>query len=107
MPYIITTGWYPTDIEKEITEKYFEVVKQYPFDRSLGKDSIPVAITTNKKGVKILSIMEVKEGKLEDALTWSSKRMFLLQSIKGWEYKVRVWITIGEALELGGINSPE
>ena len=107
MPYIVTTGWYPTDIEKEITEKYFEVVKQYPFDRSLGKDSIPVAITTNKKGVKILSIMEVKEGKLEDALTWTSKRMFLLQSIKGWEYKVRVWITIGEALELGGINSPE
>ena len=107
MPYIVTTGWYPTDIEKEITEKYFEVVKKYPFDRSLGKDSIPVAITTNKKGVKILSIMEVKEGKLEDALTWTSKRMFLLQSIKGWEYKVRVWITIGEALELGGINSPE
>ena len=107
MPYIITTGWYPTDIEKEITEKYFEVVKQYPFDRSLGKDTIPVAITTNKNGVKILSVMEVKKGKLEDALTWSSKRMFLLQSIKGWEYKVKVWITIGEALELGGINSPE
>ena len=107
MPYIITTGWYPTDLEKKITEKYFEVVKQFPFDSSLGKNTIPVAITTNKNGVKILSVMEVKEGKLEDALTWTSKRMFLLQSIKGWEYKVRVWITIGEALELGGINSPE
>ena len=106
MPYIVVTGWYPTDIEEEITEKYFEVVKQYPFDRSLGKETIPVAITTNKNGVKILSVMEVKEGKLEDALTWTSKRMFLLQSIKGWEYKVRVWITIGEALELGGISSP-
>ena len=106
MPYIITTGWYPTDFEKEITEKYFEVVKQFPFDSSLGKDNIPVAITTNKNGVKILSVMEVKEGKLEDALTWSSKRMVLLQSIKGWEYKVRVWTTIGEALELSGISSP-
>ncbi len=106
MPYIITTGWYPTDLEKEITEKYFEVVKQFPFDSSLGKNTIPVAITTNKNGVKILSVMEVKKGKLEDALTWSSKRMVLLQSIKGWEYKVRVWTTIGEALELSGINSP-
>ena len=107
MPYIVTTGWYPTHIEKEITEKYFEVVKQFPFDRSLGKDTIPVAITTNKRGVKMFSVMEVKEGKLEDALTWCSKRMLPLQSIKGWEYKVRVWVTIGEALELSGIGSPE
>ena len=106
MPYIVTTGWYPTHIEKEITEKYFEVVKQFPFDRSLGRDTIPVAITTNKNGVKMFSVMEVKEGKLEDALTWCSKRMLLLQNIKGWEYKVRVWVTIVEALELSGISSP-
>ncbi len=107
MPYIVTTGWYPTHIEKEITKKYFELVKQFPFDRSLGKDSIPVAITTNKKGVKMFSVMEVKEGKLEDALIWCSKRMVFLHSIKGYEYKVRVWTTIGEALELSGITSPE
>ena len=105
MPYVVVTGWYPTDIEKEITPKYLEMVKQYPFDRSLGKETIPVAISTNKKGVKALAVIDVKEGKLEDALNWASKRMVFLQSIKGWEYKIRVWSTIGEALELSGINS--
>jgi hypothetical protein len=68
MPYIVTTGWYPTHIEEEITEKYFELVKHFPFDRSLGKETIPVAITTNKRGVKMFSVMEVKEGKLEENL---------------------------------------
>ena len=106
MPYIVVTGWYPTDMEKEVTPKYFELVKQYPFDRSLGKETIPVAISTNKKGVKFFSVMDVKEGKLEDALTWSGKRMVFLQSIKGYEYKIRVWSTIAEALELSGISSP-
>ena len=106
MPYIVVTGWYPTDIEKEITPKYLEMVKQYPFDRSLGKETIPVAVTSNKKGVKVFAVIDVKEGKLQDALNWASKRMVFLQSIKGYEYKVRVWSTIGEALELTGVNSP-
>ena len=106
MPYIVVTGWYPTDMEKEVTPKYFELVKQYPFDRSLGKETIPVAISTNKNGVKFFSVMDVKEGKLEDALTWSGRRMVFLQSVKGYEYKIRVWSTIGEALELSGISAP-
>ena len=107
MPYIVVTAWYPTDIATEIANKYFEMLKQYPFDRSLGKETIPVAVTTNKKGIKILSVMDVKEGKLEDALTWASSRMVLSQSIKGYEYKIRVWSTIVEALELIGMSSPE
>ena len=106
MPYIVVTGWYPTDIGTEIANKYFEMLKQYPFDRSLGKETIPVAVTTNKKGVKLLSVMDVKEGKLEDALTWVNSRMVLFQSIKGYEYKIRVWSTIVEALELIGMSSP-
>jgi len=107
MPYIVVTGWYPTDIAEEIAKKYFEMLKQYPFDRSLGKETIPVAVTTNKNGVKFLSVMDVKEGKLEDALTWASKRMVYFQSIKGYEYKVRVWSTVVEALESVGMNLPE
>lgn len=106
MPYIVVTGWYPTDIGEEVAKKYFEMLKQYPFDRSLGKETIPVAVTTNKKGIIVLSVMDVKEGKLEDAYNWVGSRMVLFQSIKGYEYKIRVWSTIVEALELIGMSSP-
>ena len=106
MPYIVATGWYPSDLAEEVSKKYFEMLKLYPFDRSIGKEIIPVAVSTNINGVKFFGVTDVKEGKLEDALNQTSKRMVLFQSIKGFEYKVRVWSTIVEALETIGMSLP-
>jgi len=78
-----------------------------PFDRSLVKETIQVAVTTNPKGVESLTITNVKEGKLTEALLWTYKRMTYLQSIKGFEYKIRVWTSIVEALESINRKLPE
>ncbi len=107
MPYIIVQLWYPTDINTEVTEKFLEVVKEFPFDRSLGKETIQVASNTNKKGVEIISAMEVKQGKLEEAWTWAGKRLGPFQSIKGLEYEIRLWSTVAEALEGSEYSLPE
>ena len=99
MPYIFTTSSYPTDLRDKVVEAYFKMLKEMPFDRSLGKETIQVAVTTNPKGVESLSIMNVKEGKLTEAYLWTYRRMSYFQLIKGFEYKIRVWTTIVEALE--------
>jgi hypothetical protein len=99
MPYIIVQCWYPTEVNVEVTEKYFEILKEFPFDKSLGKETIPVSSNTNKNGVEIISIMEVKQGKLEEAWKWVGKRMGGFQEIKGFEYEYRLWSTLVEALE--------
>jgi hypothetical protein len=83
-----------------------EVLKQMPFDRSLGKETIPVAVTSSKNGIKFQSVMDVKEGKLQEAITWVGQRMVAFQSIKGVEYKIRLWSTIVEALEGIGRSLP-
>ena len=106
MPYIILSAWYPTDIVTEVTNKYLEVLEKMPFDRSLGKETIQVAVSSGKRGIKVLSIMEVKEGKLQEALTWVGDRMVPFQSIKGFEYKTRIWSTIFEALDAIGVSLP-
>ncbi|MFX0040632.1 MAG: hypothetical protein ACFFCY_07585 [Promethearchaeota archaeon] len=106
MPYIIVTGWYPTDIVQEVADKYMEVLKKMPFDRSFGKETVPVAVSSGKMGVKFMSMMEAKEGKLEDALKWVGERMRPFQKIKGFEYKTRLWSTIVEALESIGMSFP-
>ena len=106
MGYIVVTTWYPTDIMDEVVDTYFEVLKQMPFDRSLGKETIQVAVTSDKKGIKTMSISEVKEGKLEEALAWVSKRLVPLQRIKGFECKARIWSTVIEALENIGRSLP-
>ncbi|HUW89068.1 MAG TPA: hypothetical protein VMV43_00965 [Candidatus Nanopelagicaceae bacterium] len=107
MPYIIVQLWYPTDINTEVTEKFFEVVKEFPFDKSLGKETIQVASNTNKKGIEVLSVMEVKKGKLEEAWKWGRNRMGAFQSIKGLEYDMRLWTTLAEALEGSEHSLPE
>jgi len=99
MPYIFTTSSYPTDLRDEVVEAYFKMLKEMPFDKSLGKETIQVAVTTNPRGVESLSIMNVKEGKLTEAYLWTFKRMSYFQLIKGFEFKIRVWTTIVEALE--------
>ena len=65
-----------------------------------------VAVSTNPRGVKSLSIMDVKEGKLTEAFLWTSKRMASFHLIKGFEYKARVWTTIVEALDSIGESLP-
>ncbi|MHA1350575.1 MAG: hypothetical protein ACTSPZ_07040, partial [Promethearchaeota archaeon] len=93
MPYIFTTSSYPTDLRDEVVEAYFKMLKEMPFDKSLGKEIIQVAVTTNPRGVESLSIMNVKEGKLTEAYLWTFKRMSYFQLIKGFEFKIRVWTT--------------
>ena len=107
MPYIFTTSSYPTDLRDEVVEAYFRMLKEMPFDKSLGKETVQVAVTTNPRGVESLSIMNVKEGKLTEAILWTNKRMTYLQLIKGFEYKIRVWTTIVEALESINRSLPE
>ncbi|MFX1281675.1 MAG: hypothetical protein ACFFA3_20155, partial [Promethearchaeota archaeon] len=80
-------------------ERYLEVLKEFPFDRSLGKETIPVTSNTNKNGVEVISVMEVKEGKLEEAWKWAGKRLAPFQDIKGFEYEIRLWSTLAEGLE--------
>ena len=107
MPYIFTTSSYPTDLRDEVVEAYFKMLKEMPFDKSLGKETIQVAVTTNSRGVESLSIMNVKEGKLTEAYLWTFKRMSYFQLIKGFEFKIRVWTTIVEALETINRKLPE
>lgn len=107
MPYIIVYITYPTSLADEVRERFFEMVKEMPFDKSLGKETVPIASNTNLHGVEVVSVMEVKKGKLEEAWNWARKRMGMFQSIKGLEYDTRLWGTLAEALEGTGYTHPE
>ena len=107
MPYIIVQSWYPTDITTEVTEKYLEVLKEFPFDRSLGKETVPIAGIATKKGIEVMSIMEAKQGKLEEAWAWVGQRMSPFQEVKGFEYDIRLWTTLTEAFEGSDYKLPE
>ena len=107
MPYIIVQICYPSHRSTEVREKYIEIIKEFPFDKSLGKETIPVASNTNTNGIEVMSVVEVKQGKVEEAWKWGRNRMRVFQEIKGLEYDMRLWSTLTEALEGSGYSVPE
>jgi hypothetical protein len=107
MPYIIVYISYPSEVAPEVTERFFEMVKELPFNKELGKETIPIASNTTTHGIEVISVIEVKKGKLEEAWKWGRKRMGMFHSIKGLEYDMRVWTTLAEALEGTDYTHPE
>jgi len=109
MPYLVIKSWYPTNLISETTKKYLEVVQKYPpaTIAAIGETLVPVASKTTKKGVKTMSIYEVTEGKLEEALTLASNAMAMFNDFEGYEYSIETWATVSEALAVQGIKAPE
>ena len=64
----MTISQIPYGKEKEIGQKYLELTKKYPMDRSLEKNLVPMGVKATKKGIKVFSVTEAKEGKYEQLI---------------------------------------
>jgi len=107
MPYIVTTSIYPTEKGPEVAEKYIEAITKYPPDENLATDVVPAGVKSSHEGVRVLGIVEAKEGKLEDALKQTVNRMVMFQSIPGFRYSTEIYYKVEEAMDLIGMSLPE
>ena len=103
MPYIFTTSMYPSDKAPEVAKKYLEAITKYPPDGSLGTQIVPAAVKSTLQGIKTIGIIEVKKGKLEDAITMTENMMAMFFSIQGFEYTIDNYATVEEALKVIGM----
>lgn len=106
MPYLVTTSIYPSEQVQEVGARYLEALAKYPPDESLSTQVVPAAVTTTHQGIKVIGISDVKEGKLEDALRRAGDFMVMFQNIAGFEYKVRVYSKVEEAMASIGMDMP-
>ena len=104
MPYIIVQSWYPPSKADEAVKKYLEVMEKLPFDESLGKQIVPVATTVTKDSQTSLSIAEVEQQKVGDALEWAKRFMIQFRNIEGYYYEVKTWSTAEEGLARMGVS---
>lgn len=107
MSYIVVTCWYPSHITLKVVQKYLDVMQAVPEDENLASFVVPFAGSSTKHGTKALSILEVKPGKLEEALELVQKRMVMFHEIEGFEYSMEVQSTAAETLALIGMSAPE
>ncbi len=79
---------------------------KYPIDANLGTEVVPAAIKAVHEGIKVTGIVEVKEGKLEEALNRTVNMMVMFQSIEDFEYTTEIHYKVEEALALIGMGLP-
>ena len=106
MPYLVTTSLYPSEKAPEVGARYLEALEKYPPDESLTTQVVPAAVTTTHKGIKVFGTSDVKEGKLEEALRRAGDFMVMFNSIAGFEYTIRVYSKVEEAMSAIGMDMP-
>jgi hypothetical protein len=101
--YIITTSSYPNDKAKEVAEMYLKVVKQYPEDASLANRVVPVATRTTLEGVTVISVYDIKKGKLEEALTRGAHMVAMFRNIQGYRASMTTFMNLEEGMKTLGM----
>ena len=101
------TSWIPFGKEKEVGQKYIDITKKYPMDRSLEKNLVPLAVRATKKGYKVFSVTEVKKGKYEEMIKRISEMQLAYGDIKGFKYKVETFLSGVDAMPMIGLMMPD
>jgi hypothetical protein len=107
MPYIVVIARFPLNKGTETAEKYIDERKAFPPDKSLVKELVQNAIKVDKDKIRSIYIAEVKEGKLNEALTRQQNAMIMYHDIEGYEYTIDVCFKVVEAMGMIGMKPPE
>lgn len=105
---VMVTVWIPHNKAQKAGEVFIEASKKYPGDRSLSKELLNNAICATKEGYKAVSADEIKEGKLVEFLAQLNKLLlYITERIEGYKYKIEIYSTIFEAMDVIGLKPPQ
>ena len=105
MVLIMVTVWFPPTKAIEAMKKTSEVYKKIPF--ASFEKSLVWGGKCDKEGEVVIRIIEVKKGKLEESLSLVRKRMFMFNSIEGYNHKTEILMTTEEAMASMGVAPPK
>ena len=107
MVLMMITSCYPHAKGIDVANKYIELNKKYPPDRSLGK-TLVIGVTASHEGIKSIAISSVVKGKFEEAVALQSRvQLEFAQSIEGYTYKLKTLMDVTEAYEVVNMQAPE
>ncbi len=108
MPYVLSYVRYPLNKTDEVAKAYLESYKEYRTQlKPLAKEVVPNALKVSMEGIEATSVLEVKEGKLDEFLLFHGKLMLNYHGIEGFQHTSEVRFTVTEALNLVGLKMPE
>jgi hypothetical protein len=106
MPYIVTKVVYPSDKVPEVAKTYLQAMEKFPSDESISVE-LAHGIKSTLDGMTGLTIVDVVDGKLQEAMKLISSRMVMFHSIVGFKNSVDVYYKLEEAFSLIGKSVPK
>ena len=107
MVLIVSTSSFPLSKAKAVANKYVEISKKFPIDKSLEKPILRLATRVYKDRIETISITEVKEGKYEELMKRIIAQQLLYENIEGLKFKSDTYFSGVEALPMVGLQMPE
>ena len=108
MPYIFTYNVFPPDQAENISKVYLKGIKEdRAAMRPLCKEIIPNAVKATSDGIHVISVYDVKEGKLDECFKMQQRLLIKYHEIEGYRYSLEVRLKVTEALEMLGMKVPE
>jgi hypothetical protein len=108
IPYLFTYNIFPPDQTGNISKAYLKVVKEERSEwRPLAKEIISNAVKGTEEGISVISVYDVKEGKLEEMMAVQQKHLLVYHDIPGYRYRMEVRFKVTEAIEMLGMKFPE
>ena len=107
MVLVLTTTRFPVHKGREVSEKYIEVSKEFPPDRSLGKVILQLAARITGNEIEAIGLSEVKEGKYEEFLKRGMMMELKYADIEGFTSKNEIFLSGVEAFPMIGLEMPE
>jgi len=105
MPYLFTYNIFPNEQAENIAKAYLKVVKEERAEwRPLAKEIISNAVKGTIDGMSVISVYDVKEGKLEELLAIQQKHLLVYQNIPGYRYRMELRFKVTEALGMIGMK---
>ena len=107
MVLILGTTRFPVSKAKEVSKRYIEVAKEFPPDRSLGKEILRLAARITGNEIESIGLSEVKEGKYEEFFNRSMKLQLMFADIEGIKFKNEIYLSGVAAFPMIGLEMPE
>ena len=107
MPIIFIENQYPLHKNKEVLAAWLGAIEKYPQPEGLFTTLVDTAVSSDKKGLKVLSAHLINPGKYEEAAAYFHKFMTAFFDIEGYSYEFSNWSTIEEAMASIGEKLPE
>jgi hypothetical protein len=107
MVFIVIQAWYPVKIAPFVGQKYIDITKKYPLDKSLGNMVLPPIQAATKDGIHVLSAYECKDDKVKAMLMALAKAMLMYAELEGYQYSMEMYIDATEAYSLIGMKGPQ